>query len=91
MRIRNIVEIVKDEKDGKQLSQIESRIATAYIQGKYDAVRELKIGNSSNTDEILGKIKAEIAQMPTISFNANDVYKADVLTIINKYMTEQTK
>ena len=91
MRIRNIAEIVKDENDGKQLSQIESRIATAYIQGKYDAVRELKISNNSNTDEILGKIKAEIMQMPTISFNANDVYKADVLTIINKYMTEQAK
>lgn len=39
-------------------------------------------------NEILDKIKAEIIQMPTISLNANDIYKADVLDIINKYTAE---
>ena len=36
--------------------------------------------------EILGKIKDEIILMPTLSFNANDIYKADVLAIIDKYI-----
>lgn len=36
----------------------------------------------------LDKIRTEIIQMPTISFNANDIYKADVLAIIDKYKTE---
>lgn len=34
---------------------------------------------------VLDKIRVEIIQMPTISFNANDIYKADVLAIIDKY------
>lgn len=38
--------------------------------------------------DVLGKIRAEIIELPTISFNANDVYKADVLQIINKYKEE---
>ncbi len=37
---------------------------------------------------VLDKISAEIVQMPTISLNANDIYKADVLAIINKYKAE---
>jgi len=36
-------------------------------------------------EAVLDKIRAEIVQMPTISFNANDIYKADVLAIIDKY------
>jgi hypothetical protein len=36
----------------------------------------------------LDKVRAEILQMPTISLNANDIYKADVLAIINKYKAE---
>ncbi len=84
MRIRNIAEIIKDENDGKQLSQIESRIATAYIQGKYDAVRELKIGNKSNTDEILDKIRAEIEHMIPCSKETLSM-KLGVLEIIDKY------
>ena len=36
----------------------------------------------------LDKIRAEIVQMPTISFNVNDIYKADVLAIIDKYKAE---
>ena len=46
--MRNIAEILKDDRNGKQLSQTERQIAVAYTQGKYDAVRELKIGNNSN-------------------------------------------
>lgn len=34
------------------------------------------------------ELKREIQEMPTISFNANDVYKADVLKIIDKYAGE---
>lgn len=61
--MRNIAEIVKDDRNGKQLSQTERQIAVAYIQGKYDAVRELKIGNNSNANEVLDKIRAEIEQI----------------------------
>lgn len=39
-------------------------------------------------DCILDKIRVEVIQMPTISLNANDIYKADVLSIIKKYMVE---
>ena len=38
--------------------------------------------------EVLDKVRTEIKQMPTISFNANDIYKADVLAILDKYMAE---
>lgn len=38
--------------------------------------------------EVLDKIRAEIVELPTISLNANDVYKADVLQIIEKYKSE---
>lgn len=41
--MRNIAEIIKDDKNGKQLSQTERQIAVAYVQGKYDAVRELNL------------------------------------------------
>ena len=39
--------------------------------------------------DVLDKIRAEIVQIPTISFNANDIYKADVLQIIDKYRKER--
>ena len=39
-------------------------------------------------NDVLDKIRAEILQMPTISLNANDIYKADVLAIIDKYKVE---
>ena len=42
----------------------------------------------TTADDVLDKIKTEIIQMPTISFNANDIYKVDVIAIINKYMSE---
>lgn len=58
--MRNIAEIIEDDRNGKQLSQTERQIAVAYIQGKYDAVRELKICNNSNAMEVLDEIRAEI-------------------------------
>lgn len=39
-------------------------------------------------NNVLDKIRAEIIQMPTISSNANDIYKADILAIIDKYKVE---
>lgn len=39
-------------------------------------------------EPVLNKIRAEIKQMPTISLNANDIYKADVIAIIDKYRVE---
>ena len=44
--------------------------------------------NALEAEDVLDKIRAEIIKMPTISFNANDIYKADVLAIIDKYMAE---
>ena len=42
-------------------------------------------------NDVLDKIIAEIIQMPTISSNANDIYKADILAIIDKYKIESGK
>lgn len=36
--------------------------------------------------EAIQKIKEEIREMSTISLNANDVYKAEVLKIIEKHL-----
>lgn len=68
--MRNIAEIIKDDKNGKQLSQTERQIALAYIQGKYDAVLELKdlskrVENiekqmKEDKEEQLKKLKAEL-------------------------------
>lgn len=58
--MRNIVDIIEDDKNGKKLSQTERQIAVAYIQGKYDAVMELKNSNNSNDMEVLDEIRAEI-------------------------------
>ena len=86
--MRNIAEIIEDDKNGKQLSQTERQIAVAYIQGKYDAVRELKIGSNSNTDEALDKIRAEIVSM---DFDFGDYYDHTdeiiemVCKVIDKY------
>ncbi len=76
MRNRNIAEILEDDRNGKELSQTERRIVTAYIQGKYDAVRELKINNNSNTNELLEKISAEIEWLK--------LHRAQFLTYDNK-------
>ena len=38
--------------------------------------------------DTLDKISNEIIQMSTISTNKNDIYKADVLRIIDKYKAE---
>ena len=50
--------------------------------------RECEGKHKDCVDCVLNKIRTEIMQMPTISLNANDIYKADVLVIINKYKTE---
>lgn len=50
--MRNIAEIIKDEKNGKELSQTERQISVAYIQGKYDAIRELKLDNNSKINKV---------------------------------------
>ena len=58
---------------------------------KHDVSKECNGKYKNCTDCILDKIRAEIIQMPTISSNANDIYKADVLAIINKHKTERDK
>lgn len=60
--MRNIADIIADDRNGKQLSQTERQVAVAYAQGKYDAVRELKLVNDSNAMNILDKIRAEIEE-----------------------------
>lgn len=95
--MRNIADIVKDDRNGKQLSQTERQVAVAYIQGKYDAVRELKIGNSSNINEVLDKIRAEIEQLRLhkAQFLTNDnkvcIDSQAILDIIDKYKVERGK
>ena len=90
--MRNIAEIIEDDRNGKQLSQTERQIAIAYIQGKYDAVRELKIGNNSNTNEVLDKIRAEIRALsnanPSYWHSGDMVEREDVFDILDKYKAE---
>lgn len=74
--MRDIAEILKDDRNGKKLSQTEQRVVTAYIQGKYDAVRELKINNNSNIVETLEKISTEIEWLK--------LHRAQFLTYDNK-------
>ena len=47
-----------------------------------------RLRKALDNENVLDKIRAEILQMPTISLNANDIYKADVLAIIDKYKAE---
>ena len=54
----------------------------------FDALLKLQPVTPKPKTDVLDKIRTEIIQMPTISFNANDIYKADVLAIIDKYKTE---
>ena len=86
--MRNIAEIIKDDRNGKKLSQTERQIAVAYAQGKYDAVRELKIGNSSNTNEVLDKIRAEIVKLQTYKLFEDEeavyVDRNDVLELLEQ-------
>lgn len=53
--MRCIADIIKDDRDGKELSQTERQIAVAYIQGKYDAVMELKLDSSAKILALLDK------------------------------------
>lgn len=79
--MRNIADIITDDKNGKNLSQPERQIAVAYIQGKYDAVMELENINNSNDMEVLNRIRAEIKAM------SGDIETiADVLAILDKYI-----
>lgn len=79
--MRNIADIIADDKNGKNLSQTERQIAVAYIQGKYDAVMELKNINNSNDMEVLNRIRVEIKAM------SGDIETiADVLAILDKYI-----
>lgn len=55
----------------------------------WDYEQELKeLSSVIPKTDVLDKIRAEIIQIPTISSNANDIYKADVLAIIDKYKAE---
>ncbi len=81
--MRNIAEIIKDDRNGKKLSQTERQIAVAYIQGKYDAVRELKID----------KIRAEIEELKPTNPNFKGYYEQTIainkaLDIFDKYKAE---
>lgn len=49
--MRNIADIIADSRKGIQLSKTERQISVAYAQGKYDAVRELKLVNDLNAVE----------------------------------------
>lgn len=84
--MRNIADIIKDDRNGKQLSQTERQIAVAYIQGKYDAVMELKISNNSNINKVIDKIRAEIEEVQT--YDGIYIDRAYVLQIIDKYKAE---
>jgi Mg/Co/Ni transporter MgtE len=93
--MRNIAEIIEDDRNGKQLSQTERQIAVAYIQGKYDAVKELKISNSSNTNEIINKIRDEILDNAFSVVNPHDTYEYinvidldSIDKILDKYKAE---
>lgn len=76
--MRDIAEIIKDNRKGKQLSQTERRVA---------AVRELKISNNSNLNEVLDMIKAEIDDYLYNNEFGID-YRADIANIIDKYKLE---
>ena len=100
--MRNIAEIIEDDRKGKKISQTERQIAIAYIQGKYDAGRKLKIGNNSNnTNELLEKIRAEIwdLQYGDEEKSMTDEDRADaynnaiiqVVKIIDKYKGSEDK
>ena len=54
----------------------------------FEAIEKAYNMGVSEQKSVLDKIKDEIIQMSTISLNANDIYKADVLAIINKYKIE---
>ena len=62
--------------------------AKDYIREWCPYDRQEEIIKALEQEPVLDKIRAEILQMPTISLNANDIYKADVLAIIDKYKAE---
>ena len=48
------------EQEPTTKNDLEVDLTVAYIQGKYDAIRESKIGNNSNANEVLDKIRKQI-------------------------------
>lgn len=90
--MRNIADIIKDDRNGKQLSQTERQIAVAYIQGKYDAVMELKISNNSNINKVIDKIRAEIAELQLMGYaivnGKREIASKAVMHILDKYKKE---
>ena len=78
----------KVDKNVNQLTQKERQLLLAYIQGKYDALRELTIKSNSNTTDVLNKIKAEIEKIPTTPFATAYTTKREALKIIDKYIEE---
>ena len=89
--MRSIAEILEDDKNGKELAKTERQIVVAYIQGKYDAVRELKISNNSNTNEVLDKIRVEIIKMTSnrgfLSCKTSAIHKA-INAVFDKHKEE---
>lgn len=75
---------MKRENVIKQLKRM--KMDKSHTGDEYNAICEAI--KSLEQEPVLDKIKAEIVELPTISFNANDVYKADVLQIIDKYREE---
>jgi len=57
-------------------------------RGRYIFEEYIKMQVNKQVNDMLDKIRTEILQMPTISLNANDIYKADVLAILDKYKAE---
>ncbi len=55
-----------------------------------DIAMKKVIGHEVN--KVLTEIRKEVISLPTISFNKNDIYKADILEIIDKRIAteEQT-
>lgn len=89
--MRSIAEIIKDERDGKQLSQTEKQIAVAYIRGKYDAVMQLITSTTSTTvNAVLDMIRADIVSYCNNQSEMGE-YPTEygILQIIDKYRKEQ--
>ena len=90
--MRNIADIIKDDRNGKQLSQTERQISVAYIQGKYDAAMELK----TNVNGVLDKIRAEIEQnaypiVHGINNHEKGMTLYGILQVIDKYKKMEVK
>lgn len=78
--MRYIEEIIKDVRQGKPLnSREEMRVAVSFIQGKYEGAN--KVNDTSNNNEIIDKIRAEI--MDTGAYEQEAHGKTEFLQGIN--------